>query len=424
VTAGPGFDPASSAIAPPSSPSPPAVPLTPGSHRWSASTGQAVIRDVAATWDGFVVGGSFRDTADLPFEPRENVVGFGSNDALLSRIGPGRRRLWCKVLGDAGDDSVSAVAVGRDGTVYGAGAFQYRVFFGGPVPMISGGKTDAFLAAYAADGSLRWSRQAGGKADDGASFLALSPAGVLMSGHFRGRANVGATQLDALGEEDVFVAAYDDQGTLAWARSLGTAKQDEARGLVALPDGGSALLARRDFEPHTLGPEGCVLVGLSARGETLWTRSLEGMDGRSIALAASGELIVGGTCGETTCIDRYSASGVPLERRPLASVGPLEDLVVGPDGTTYAVIRHAVFGKGYTRKGDDTIALFALSGAATARWSREHIATGWGWLRLALTPTEGLVGVGDFEGAVDAGGGPLERPEDEKRTPFAASWAP
>ena len=61
--------------------------------------------------------------------------------------------------------------------------------------------------------------------------------GVVVLGTFVSTATLGATTLEALGDEDVFVAAFDGDGASRWAVSLGTAGRDHADGLTVLPDG-------------------------------------------------------------------------------------------------------------------------------------------------------------------------------------------
>lgn len=97
------------------------------------------------------------------------------------------------------------------------------------------------LAAHAQ--SLSWARRAGGSGSDNGYGVALAPGGgVWVVGNFRNSATFGPgesgqTALTAAGGSDIFLAKYNPDGTLAWAKRAGGSGADSALGIALAPDG-------------------------------------------------------------------------------------------------------------------------------------------------------------------------------------------
>jgi hypothetical protein len=72
-----------------------------------------------------------------------------------------------------------------------------------------------------------WAYSAGGNGwDDVKSMHLGNDNGVLITGMFSNTAMFGATSLTSLAYQDAFVAKYDQQGTMLWARAIGGDEQD------------------------------------------------------------------------------------------------------------------------------------------------------------------------------------------------------
>ena len=106
--------------------------------------------------------------------------------------------------------------------------FQGTAIFGEGEPqqttLVCAGSTDVFVAKYNSDGTLAWAKRAGGGNHEMASSVTvLSDGSCVATGKFVGATTFGPGEpgqvnMTALGGYDVFVAKFDPDGTLAWAK--------------------------------------------------------------------------------------------------------------------------------------------------------------------------------------------------------------
>jgi hypothetical protein len=104
-----------------------------------------------------------------------------------------------------------------DHTALVTGIIAESVIFGRGEPhettLTSAGLYDAFVARYQPDGSLAWARRMGGSGIDlGVRLVARPDGSSIVLGGFQGSAVFGSTTLEAAGELDLFLAEYDPHG--------------------------------------------------------------------------------------------------------------------------------------------------------------------------------------------------------------------
>jgi len=110
-----------------------------------------------------------------------------------------------------------------------------------------------------------------GENDYSYSAAALPGGSVVITGDFTGTATFGPGEpgeatLTSGGMSDIFVARYNSNGTLAWARKAGGANADNGYGITALSDG-SAIITGGFFGTATFG-EGGDETPVTAVGQT------------------------------------------------------------------------------------------------------------------------------------------------------------
>jgi len=135
-------------------------------------------RDVFVDEEGCAyVVGSTR-SFDFPgVEPRSVERG---RDALVFKLSPdGREVLWALCLGGRGDDEATTLAVSPTGEVYVSGTTASHDF---PTTRNAhdrrlDGGVDGFVARLSPDGNLRWATLLGGSAEEEVAGLALSASG-------------------------------------------------------------------------------------------------------------------------------------------------------------------------------------------------------------------------------------------------------
>lgn len=209
---------------------------------------------VAAHPDGgLIVAGS---TASLAF-PAENVL-LGGEDGFVSRYDPQGRLVFTTYFGGlrnqanagqsgkpgkpngkgAGQESVQAVTVDGEGTVYVAGQTSSQSQF--PVksafqPEFGGGISDGFVSVFGADGSLLRSTYLGGRLEDALTAIDIRDDTLWVGGHARSRdmpVTDNAVQAANAGGFDLYVAALTSDGHLDYGTYLGGRKDDRVAGMA------------------------------------------------------------------------------------------------------------------------------------------------------------------------------------------------
>jgi hypothetical protein len=113
----------------------------------------------------------------------------------------------------------------------GSGGVYFGGWSGGSLGGPNAGGLDAWLALYDGAGSQQWIRQFGTSAEDNAYTAAPDASG----GIFVGGWTAGSFGGTHAGNNDAWLARYDNTGNRVWTRQLGTSAEEVAQG--AAPDG-------------------------------------------------------------------------------------------------------------------------------------------------------------------------------------------
>jgi dockerin type I repeat protein len=199
-----------------------------GGTDWDKGNGIAI--DAAGN---NVVTGGFNDTATFGAgEPNETVlISAGSIDIFVAKYAPDGSLAWAKRAGGTSGDLGHGIAVDAAGNSVVTGYFMGSATFGAGEPnktmLTSLGSWEIFVAKFAPDGSLVWVTQAGGTDFDFGRGIAVDAAGnSVVTGSFGDKATFGEgnpneTVLTSVGRDDIFIAKYAPDGSLAWATQAG-----------------------------------------------------------------------------------------------------------------------------------------------------------------------------------------------------------
>jgi len=100
----------------------------------------------------------------------------------------------------------------------------------------------AFVSYSTDEGNLIWAKRAGGrKGDYGQAITTLSDNSTVVTGHFSesatfGKYELNQTILSSAGGSDIFIARYNNYGTLVWAKRAGGRNEDKGYGITTLSD--------------------------------------------------------------------------------------------------------------------------------------------------------------------------------------------
>ena len=238
-----------------------------GNLVWAKDAGGAQeesANDIAVDADGNAwVTGYFQDTATFGAgELNQTTLNGNLGSIFVARYDGNGALVWAKAQNQGTGANGESIAIDASGNSYVIGYFLNSATFGtgevNQTTLTSVGGNDIFLAKYDSAGALVWAKRAGGVNRDDAFGVAVDQSGnIWMTGTFLdqatfGTGEAGETTLLSDGGKDVFVAKYNDAGTLVWAKRAGGAGTDQG-GYIALDASGHAYVAGIYQSPATFG---------------------------------------------------------------------------------------------------------------------------------------------------------------------------
>lgn len=286
--------------------------------RQAGSTNADVANSLAVSTNGDIaLAGSFQRIAtfDGISLTNKSLANAPSSDVFVARYSADGQLLWAKGAGGTSEDRARSVAFDGAGNILVAGGFNTSIVFDTGSITSTRKSFEIFVAKYGATGSVFWARSPGTSAtdttmfayDDEATALAVEPGGsFFLTGYFQSTGIFGTNTVISASTNapDVFLAKYDDQGTVIWTRIAGGLAVDSGLALAA-DNSGDVLLAGTFSGPAQFG--GKTMTGIDgadafavmydATGTLVKARQLGGM-GDDAALAAvydgRGNLVLGG----------------------------------------------------------------------------------------------------------------------------------
>ncbi|MGK7872445.1 MAG: SBBP repeat-containing protein [Xenococcaceae cyanobacterium] len=201
--------------------------------------------DVAVDGAGNIYITGYFDSSNLQIDGAPiSLTNQGSRDAFIVKYDPSGTFLWATSIGGPEQDYINDVAVDSKDNVYIAGQFEGSVNIGG-INFTSNGLTDAFVAKYDSNGNLLWAKSFGDSNYDAIASLAVdSENNLYVGGGFRDTLDIdkdGTNDFTSKGESDVFIAKYDSSGNLLGASSFGGTGIDGVSG-IAVDSAGNAYI--------------------------------------------------------------------------------------------------------------------------------------------------------------------------------------
>ena len=247
-----------------------------GTLAWAKSAGGTLWdygSGISAFSDGTsVVTGYFSGTAT--FGTGTTLVSAGDYDIFIARYNANGTLAWAKRAADLNDFVESlGISTFPDGTCVVTGRFQGTTTFyslgtpGQQTVLVSAGYDDIFISKYNAYGTLVWANSAGGTDTDiGHGISTFSDGTCVVTGVFNGTATFGTGTTLVSAGRDIFVARYNADGTLAWAKRAGGTGEDVGRGISTFSDGTSVVTGYFQ-NTATFGPGDPNVTTLRSRGE-------------------------------------------------------------------------------------------------------------------------------------------------------------
>ncbi len=220
-----------------------------GAFLWAKRAGGTTAAEeegkaVAVIGTSVYITGTFNGTANFntPSATGSNeITSAGFKDIYIAKYDETGTFQWAKRAGGASTDDVNGIAaIGTSiyitGFVFATANFNTPSTIGSN-EIVSVGSSDIFIAKYDDTGTFQWAKRAGGTNSDEGNSIAASGTSVYITGSFFGTANfnspsaTGSNEIASAGSTDIFLAKYDESGTLLWAKRAGGTSIDTGYGI-------------------------------------------------------------------------------------------------------------------------------------------------------------------------------------------------
>jgi len=162
----------------------------------------------------------------------------GGKDVFLAKYNINGEVLWAKKAWGAGSNTAAGITLDWDGFPIITGWFAESIHFE-DIILESQGSFDMFVARYNSEGDVIWAKSAGGEGDDYGNRLTTNlEHDVLVAGSFRYTATFGeGTNISSEGDRDIFIANYANTGDFQWVKKAGGGGEDRAYDIISNDDG-------------------------------------------------------------------------------------------------------------------------------------------------------------------------------------------
>ncbi len=258
--------------------------------------------------------GEITGTPDEVIPPSDFIVTAQRGEETASATISIEVQTVAAALGGADTDSARSVASLSDGAFIVVGTFRGEARIGDETVQSDQGSVDIYLARFEADGSTTWVKTAGGAGTDTPrGIVSFDGDGFVVCGSFSEIALFGPTEpnqqfLISDGLADIFVARFDANGELVWAKRAGGTEVDHAFGIDTTESGesvvtgtflGTATFGPGENEETALTADSVdgFLARFNADGDLVFARQIGGVgvqNPAAVAATPSGDAVVVG----------------------------------------------------------------------------------------------------------------------------------
>jgi hypothetical protein len=192
------------------------------------------------------------DSPDITFDSITLTnSGIHTSDIFIAKYDTQGNVLWAKNTGGTGINAAISIAVDALGNAYITGCFSSpTITFGSTILTNAGGKCflgckDIFIAKYNASGEVIWAKRAGGTSVDYANSIAVDASGnniYVLGNYTNAEFTFDKTAFTDAGKNNIFLAKYDVNGSILWAKSAGGTAVNYANS-IAVDASGNAYIA-------------------------------------------------------------------------------------------------------------------------------------------------------------------------------------
>ena len=184
-----------------------------GSKEWTrliGNDGQDIISAMTIGLDGSIyVAGNTKSTT-LDLKSNADATG-NTSDVFLAKYTTNGEKEWTKLMGNTGTEEIGAITIGLDGSIYVAGSTDSSTLDGQSNTAVS---NNGFLAKYSADGTKLWTILIGNTGDERILGMTTGLDGsIYVTGYTM------STSLDS--QTNMFLAKYTTGGVKIYIKLIG-----------------------------------------------------------------------------------------------------------------------------------------------------------------------------------------------------------
>jgi len=370
---------------------------------WTANWGngdQAAFTATAITPDGGVVAIGCTESATC--QSLTDVTG-----GEIVKYNPDATLAWSHTYGDSTTVmEFSAMAVASDGTIVVVG---FTDATSGDISSSHGG-LDAVIAAFSADGTLKWTKAYGGSDDDWFNGVAISDSTIYVIGVTKSSDNGFSASSD---DRDAIAASITLDGDLNWIKSYGGEGGDYFNGVAIASDGTIIVAGLTDSTsgdfPSSHGDQDAMVASLKTDGTLAWGKTFGGSGNDSfytVAPGPGGSIIAGGYTesldGDFPAMDdngdavvvSVSSSGTLNWSKVISGsdTDSVDALAVGSDGTIVAAgDTYSTDGDFADNHGGQDAFVLSLSSSGVQNWVKCYGGSSDDWFNAVTVAANGNI---------------------------------
>jgi hypothetical protein len=148
-----------------------------------------------------------------------------SFDSFIVKYDTAGNAIWAKSIQGPNSEYIRGISTDKLGNVVVTGMYFGATILFETITLSNStvNTFDAFLAKYDSNGNILWAKSYGSSGGDLSNAVAVDSANnIIIAGHFGGTAiSFGSSVLTNSGIADIFIAKHDSAGTVIWANKIG-----------------------------------------------------------------------------------------------------------------------------------------------------------------------------------------------------------
>ena len=171
----------------------------------------------------------------------------------VSLAAAGQDWQWAKEAGGSNFRESKSIAVDASGNSYVTGNYATSISFG-TTTLTGSPNGSTYVAKYDSNGNLVWAKQVGGTSVVESADIAVDVSGnTFITGSFKGTATIGAFTLASPDDRSAFIVKLDTNGGVFWARKAGSTDGDVKGANITVDESGNAYVTGNFFKSASFG---------------------------------------------------------------------------------------------------------------------------------------------------------------------------